>query len=398
MTQKKNYSRYFIILQEDEKGYSEASDKISSGYAKIEMKNDKCKVSFYVQNLKRDSIPYYMILICTKKDEKKLINIGELNIDENGRADISYEYTVDNIGDTGISMDKVSGAAIIKLIDKNLISVMNGFSSTDIPDWKSCEVLKREKTVNVNESRSEKKSIFDKYEESIEKTKQSEPEKNVKSQDNLKNINNTIVESKQDEINSENQEERQFVKEENEGKDIEREKLENIERLKDIEREELENIERKKDIEREKLKDMPTGTIGDFFKSLANGYEEIADVCDDVKKCRWFKVPVASSLDMTDTSNYNKYTVIYYPMMNYYPYIKKYGHFLFGYKCDPLGNMKYLVYAIPGTKSKQEQPFEGKSGFVTFEAQKNGEDKEDNFGYWIMFYDFRTSTIVIPVK
>lgn len=377
MTQKKNYSRYFIILQEEEKGYSQASDKISSGYAKIEMKNDKCKVSFYVQNLKKDSIPYYMILICTKKDEKKLINIGELNIDENGRVDVSYEYQADNIGDTGISMDKVSGASVIKLIDKNLISIMSGFSSTEIPDWKGCEILKKEKSINVSDSRSEKKSIFDKYEESIENTKKMEPEKKANSEDNLKNTestNNTLIEAETVKVNSEDQAQKQIIKEENENKEMER--------LKEI----------------EKLKEMPTGTIGDFFKGLANGYEEITDVCDDVKRCRWFKVPVESSVDMTDTSNYNKYTVIYYPMMNYYPYIKKYGHFLFGYKCDPLGNMKYLVYAVPGTKSKQEQPFEGKSGFVTFESQKNGEDKEDNFGYWIMFYDFRTSTIVIPVK
>lgn len=70
LTQKKSYSRYFIILQEDEKGYSQASDKMSSGYAKIEIKNDKCKISYYVQNLKKDSSPYYMILICAKKVRK----------------------------------------------------------------------------------------------------------------------------------------------------------------------------------------------------------------------------------------------------------------------------------------------------------------------------------------
>lgn len=44
LANKKSYSRYFIILQEDEKGHSISPEKQSSGYAKIEMKNDKCKV------------------------------------------------------------------------------------------------------------------------------------------------------------------------------------------------------------------------------------------------------------------------------------------------------------------------------------------------------------------
>ena len=71
MTQKKSYSRYFIILQEDEKGYSLASDKVASGYAKLELKNDKCKISYYVQNLKKEMTPYYMMLVCNKKDVKR---------------------------------------------------------------------------------------------------------------------------------------------------------------------------------------------------------------------------------------------------------------------------------------------------------------------------------------
>ena len=35
-------------------------------------------------------------------------------------------------------------------------------------------------------------------------------------------------------------------------------------------------------------------------------------------------------------------------MLNYYPYISKAGHFLLGYKCNRNGEMKYIVYAIPG--------------------------------------------------
>lgn len=44
--------RNFIILQQDEKINLESTEKALSGYAKVEAKGDKCKISFYAQNLK----------------------------------------------------------------------------------------------------------------------------------------------------------------------------------------------------------------------------------------------------------------------------------------------------------------------------------------------------------
>ena len=56
--------RNFIILQEDERGYSSSDDKALSGYAKVEAKGDKCKVSFYAQNLKKmNAIPWYLYAV-----------------------------------------------------------------------------------------------------------------------------------------------------------------------------------------------------------------------------------------------------------------------------------------------------------------------------------------------
>lgn len=172
MAQKKNYSRYFIILEEDEKGYSLGVDKSASGYVKLENKNGKSKISYYVQNIKKQSSPYHMVLICNKKGSKDIIKIGEMNIDEYGRADICYEYPVDNIGNCGINADKISGAAIVKFIDSNIISVMSGFSTTDIPTWKSFSIVenKERKKESVKEEK-DNKTIFDKYEETIEEIK-----------------------------------------------------------------------------------------------------------------------------------------------------------------------------------------------------------------------------------
>ena len=116
-------------MQENEKGYALASDKLPTGYAKLEMKNDKCKVSFYVQNLKKEMQPYYMILICNKKEVKKLIKIGNMNIDDNGRMESSFEYPLENVAGSSMTMDKVVGAAIVKFADSKIVDVMSGFAS-----------------------------------------------------------------------------------------------------------------------------------------------------------------------------------------------------------------------------------------------------------------------------
>ena len=75
-------------------------------------------------------------------------------------------------------------------------------------------------------------------------------------------------------------------------------------------------------------------------------------------------------------------------------YIKKYNYFKLGYKCDFNGNLKYIIYAIPGKKDKDEQPYDGRTGFVTWVAK----DSDTDIGCWLMFYDFKNSTVVVPMQ
>lgn len=420
MTQKKSYSRFFIILQEDEKGYGIASDKQPSGYTKLETKNDKCKISYYVQNLKKESGPYYMILICSKKEVNKIVKIGELNIDENGRADVTLEYSENNIANSGIGIDKVTGAAIVKLKGNNVLSTLCGFASSDIPVWKKYEIVGESKVIKeskeVVEEYKEKvvvkeklheeikvekgENIFDKYEQKVEEIKvNAESPKQINNSDNLaikeeikENIDSEVFESKVVDTQM------QFAARESQ-EEINSEK--NTDNDSDVESKKMpEQVESFQNNEREKHKDdkdYPKGNVGKFFKNVIKDFEEVEEACKEIKRCRWYKVAINSLEEMYDTLDYNKYTVAYYPMINYYPYIKKYGHYMMGLKCDPHGKMKYLVYAVPGTKHKMEQPFGGKSGFVTWVPVKE-DIGDDSFGYWLMFYDFRTSTIVIPVR
>jgi hypothetical protein len=136
-----------------------------------------------------------------------------------------------------------------------------------------------------------------------------------------------------------------------------------------------------------------TGEIGLYFEKIAEDFEPYKSCLSDINYCKLYKINVYSIDQLSDDSNYNKYTLAYYPMLNYYPYISKEGHYLLGYKCDKDGELKYIVYAIPGDKEKSCQPYGGRTGFVTWTTDNNS-----GKGYWLMFYDFKNSSIVIPTK
>lgn len=369
MAQKKGYSRLFIILQEYDKGYGLSSDKSPNGYVKIEMKSNKCKINFYVQNLKNIGEDYNMLLVCDRKAGNKLINLGKLKV-ETGKADIVLEYPVENIAKTGVAMDKICGTSIGILRDGKLSSVMCGFATRDIPEnWLSFEVLES--------ATDEKQEPLKQEEKKIQKKQQ-------------------VIEvplDKQEPIDTRGDDEEEEPKE----KDEEESKEEIEEPIVDDLHYDFEGYERSIPNEAEKG-DYPRGSMGEFFNSLVENYDEMKDFFPELKRTKWHKIPVNNIEDMYSTNDYKKYTTIYYPMLNNYPYISKHGHYIVGYKSDKNYNLKYIVYGVPGKKKIMDQPFGGKTGYVMWIPNDKNRDSEDDLGYWLMFYDFMNATIVIPME
>lgn len=338
----KNYSRYFIILQEDEKSFAISSDKLPSGYTKLENKNDKCKITFYVQNLNKDKKPYCQVLICGKKGKKQIINLGTLNIDDTGRCETSIEYGENNIGNMNIPMKEIVGAAVIKSTEPSVISVMSGFLSTNILDWKSYQV------VNVG-SGDRIENEFDSYEGKIEEKIEENKEEKIAAKAEVKNEEPEVPADVQ-EAPAENKTKDEFIIDED--------------------------------------------SAYLFFRDIVSDFEEVK-VCPEIDRIRFYKIPITSIEDMINCDDYNKYTVIYYPVINYFTYIKEHGYYLFGLKFNKEGRLKYLDYAIPGENEKRWQPFGGRSGFVTWVSEDGSDSGE---GYWMMFYDFKNKSIVVPVQ
>ncbi|SHK06011.1 hypothetical protein SAMN02745163_03118 [Clostridium cavendishii DSM 21758] len=380
--------RSFIILQEDEKGHSIAGDKPLSGYAKIEVKNDRCKIAFYAQNLKHDYDKCHMVLICSKKDAKQNINLGNMNINEQGKAEATVEHMANNIGGTGVNYEKVVGAALCKQLNGRMVILMCGFLNGEQPedDWKKYKMMMVSdgakggnqpvtQNVKVTKKVQEKKIVKEEPQSTMDQSKQIDMnEAQQQMMDNMKpNIMNNANPNTMSEDMDYNTGEYQERTLESKYDDYERE-INNTRVVED-------------DIQ---LK----GTMGDFFGAVVEGFDPMTNMTSDIKNTKWYRIPVKSIDDMLNITNYNKYTVVYYPMVNYYPYIKKKDYFLLGLKCDEEGNVKYLIYAVPGNKDKDSQPYGGKTGFVTWTEDPN----DPNSGYWLMFYDFKNSMIVIPMK
>lgn len=456
MSQLNKLYRNFIILQEDERGYSSSNDKALSGYSKIEAKGETCKISFYAQNLRHDEDEdYYILAICNKKDAKKIVNLGKLSVSEGGKAEVTKEYSIDNIGGLGIGYDKISGAAIAKMKNEIPIVIMCGFINGEQPSdsWKNYKVLKA--TNDKGKHKHDDKKKDDKKKDDKKKDDKKKCDKHREDEDRdviIQEVNEIFKEEDLEPIedyDEEIREEIELVQEEDEnrsdedyeevieerltgeevikedimGEEVVQEEISQNEVLQDTEirknpfennngdknpfdKNELnidENLSRgyiknKFDEYEETIEDKEEfkvrGSVGEYFEGLANGFECCRSKYDEVKYCKWYKVPVSDLHEMCNMSNYNRYAVAYYPMLNYYPYIRQHRYFMLGYKCDKEGNLRYIVYGIPGKRNIDDQPYEGKTGFVTWVS----DESRDGSGCWLMFYDFKNSTVVVPME
>lgn len=383
--------RNFVILQEDERGYANSEDKTLSGYSKIEAKGDKCKISFYAQNLKKDNDKYYMVLICSKKDIKQIVNLGPLEVTDKGKGEVTKEFNVSNIAGLNLDFDKISGAAIVKMNNDSPIFVMCGFLNGQQPtdNWKRYTIVKTRdvrstKSNIIKDSKKEIKKNDSKKrkvkEESLSENEAKEEEKPI-IENHIRDEVEVKIEPEETKKEFAESEEPEII-EENEPKENLRGKFEDYE----------DEIEANKEFD--PINGKIRGSIGEYFESIVDGFERDTDSIDELKYTKWYKVPVDDLREMCNMNNYNKYTLAYYPMLNYYPYIKKYGFFMIGYKCDSKGNLKHIIYGVPGKKDKDEQPYDGRTGFVTWVSIKNNA----NNGCWLMFYDFKNSTVVVPMK
>jgi hypothetical protein len=141
------YKRYFIILQEDDKGYEIAAGKIPTGYAKIEIKNGRGKLTAYAQNVKYgEKVDYRMLLIAPAK--KSAVDMGRLMVDGSGRGELNVEFDADNVMKSGMGISDFMVAAV----QTSTATPLSGYTGRDKIQWKNSYHI-----INKTQDRIDKK-------------------------------------------------------------------------------------------------------------------------------------------------------------------------------------------------------------------------------------------------
>jgi len=300
VTNKKSYSRYFIIFQEDDRGFGIAIDRPPTGYAKIENKNGRAKITFYVQNLLQEKGPYTACLIDATKNPPAIAKLGEINVDETGRGEVWWEYREDDIADTGIHIDRFNVACVMTEDQYPL----SGQIGKERIEWK--EKLK-------NPVRQE-----DKEEELDEEAK-----KFIEYEERIKNEIEKIKEGEKVEEKEEKVEEEEIPRQLKEGAFAK--------------------------VFHRILKDLEEVKLNTEFKNTRWWKVPLERPDFEPKLMPYYCIIY--------------HLIFAYPYINYFMWMRRTGYYYFGLKYDDEGEIEYVIYGIIGENSKKDQPFFGATGF-----------------------------------
>jgi len=424
LSAKKSYNRFFIIFQEEDKGYGVGPDRPPTGYAKVETKNEKTKVTVYVQNLKpfeSGECLYKCYLISHHDDKDSTVYLGIMNIDDLGRGESSWESGAENAFDSKTSIDKFNGAAIVVESEgiEKVIAPLAGYMSKDKFNWRSiipvAKKVQKEEIVQVdvyNEAQnielSEEAKKFEEYEQSINEIAAKDEYEEIDADSKELNSGMEGIETSGIPEDIDSEAERVQIYQQVEEEEIPKETELKVEEPFFYEQPVSRPVAEVDDEIRNKNKEHKysySGCMGhnkyDYRLAMTKTLEDILveyekiEKHKDLKECMVWKVDMEKcKKDGHKLAMYPCYDLLFYPMMynpyfDHFKYIRKHGHYLFGIKCDKDKKVLAILFAIPGKNKPCEQPFGGKSGFTKWVSWGGKED-----GYWIMMYDPMTGLIL----
>lgn len=109
------YHRSFIILQSKDGAFNVMRGKDSAGYCKMEVKEDRCKMFLYVQDLKpqHDNGGGYDVFLVSADHTVPPEKIARIYTDERGRGECMLEFNINDIYQSGYSLDQFHALAVV---------------------------------------------------------------------------------------------------------------------------------------------------------------------------------------------------------------------------------------------------------------------------------------------
>ncbi len=140
----KRYRRYFVILDNEDEGFNSKQGKKPKGYAKIETRNGKGILNYYVQNLKffdKAEWVYRGYLIGIRKDKPIYVQTGMILIDKDGKGEHSWKFDVENVDGNGNKFNNFNVIAVIAEDSKkdkiqDITAPLIGFIDKQPVQWK----------------------------------------------------------------------------------------------------------------------------------------------------------------------------------------------------------------------------------------------------------------------
>ncbi|WP_432406405.1 hypothetical protein [Wukongibacter sp. M2B1] len=170
MANDRRYTRYFIILENEDRGFEKADKRVPKGYAKIEVRNGKGLLNVYVQDLKYFKDAKYIYrnyLISTKGDKSVFVDTGAFVIDEKGKGELKVKFNPDDVEGSRRTIEDFNVVAVIaKPIERSseqneVFGPLVGYIDKEKINWKDV-------VINANKEPEENDELDDEYKEKYE--------------------------------------------------------------------------------------------------------------------------------------------------------------------------------------------------------------------------------------
>lgn len=132
------YHRSFVILQPWDTKFNMKAEKSPAGYCKIEVRNDKCRMYFHVQDLKFQTAQQesYDIFLVSAQEGISPQRIATIDVDSRGRGECVVEVNVNDVGGSGYSLDQFHGLAVVRHDRDDISYPLVGYANKRVElDW-----------------------------------------------------------------------------------------------------------------------------------------------------------------------------------------------------------------------------------------------------------------------
>ena len=358
MSKDYGFKRKFFILKNE---YSNMRNLNPKGHGKLELRNNRLKVSINIENAESNS--YYNIILL---GDNKSNELGSIHTDNrhNGKAEFDLNYK--GIESIGFPLEKINGILILRdtniLLgayldedDKSIVNYINTLAKTDNIEQEKEEIPQEEIK-----------------EEFVPFIPLDGPETEMR-QENRPPARPTVAvtEEEYDRAMQEmfNDTEELFEEDESESLSVEKQRKEN-------------------------QKNQTTNYILNILRFFP--YVEPFKI--DLMGYNWWRIYIDDPREDMGFLPYFSYVAggnHKYPLVQNTvtatELIRKHGHYLFGlYNSNE--KVKFYVYGVPGNFTSEDHPQRGTTGFNTwFEGQ-------DNIGYWLLYIDPSAGRIIYPIN